>query len=274
MDPLTVTCLCPTYGRFERLRDAVACYILQSWPRRRLLILNDAPEPIEAGPQAEALGIEVINNPARFATLGHKRQALLEAAETPLVAHWDDDDLYMPWHLEMLARTLMDRLGEQVYCVKPRAAWWPPTTPNWLIVSGASPTTAPTLRPETCTKKCPDGPAPTAALTPSRPPSYASIWPIFPAGSPDAEPSPPDTTLHTPPTAHPSAGHKEIRSTTTSCAVRSGRPSASGSWIMASRAGSTILDLWRLSRRWANRSRPPKPTAGVRRSSACPVTRS
>ena len=38
-----VTCLCPTYGRFERLREALACFLAQDYPNRRLIILNDAP---------------------------------------------------------------------------------------------------------------------------------------------------------------------------------------------------------------------------------------
>ena len=159
---IPVTCLCPTYGRFERLRDAVACFLVQDYPAKRLLILNDAPERIrfvhpaigaktvDIGqrdrafqPQAEgrkasmilddarrrgrvlrqhgALPIQVINVRPQYSTLGHKRQALLEAARTPLVAHWDDDDLYLPWHLSMLTA----RLAEQgASCVKPGAAWW------------------------------------------------------------------------------------------------------------------------------------------------------
>ena len=159
---MQVTCLCPTCGRFERLRDAVACFLLQDYPAKRLLILNDAPvaigivrdvpgaiavgmrqrdrelQPLEEGckaalimddargrgrvlGQADALPIRVINVRPEYTTLGHKRQALLEAARTPLVAHWDDDDLYLPWHLSMLTA----RLAEQgASCAKPRAAWW------------------------------------------------------------------------------------------------------------------------------------------------------
>ncbi|MFO8007976.1 MAG: glycosyltransferase [Candidatus Brocadiia bacterium] len=115
-----VTCLCPTYERFSRLRDAVGCFLRQDYPRRRLLILNDAPRPIRPG-AARAFGVEVINTTLRYPTLGHKRQTLLEAARTPLVAHWDDDDLYLPWHLSVLVERLR-RTGAS--CVKPRAAWW------------------------------------------------------------------------------------------------------------------------------------------------------
>jgi hypothetical protein len=136
-----VCCLCPTYGRFERLRDAVACFLLQEYPgTKTLLVLNDAQQNIMviAG-HISGHGIRVANTLPRFPNLGAKRQWLLEAAHTPLVAHWDDDDLYLPWHLSMVVGTLVTRQAAAVagprptpqasrltppFCVKPGAAWW------------------------------------------------------------------------------------------------------------------------------------------------------
>lgn len=134
----SLTALCPTFGRFERLRDAVACFLLQDYPgQKSLIILNDAPVRIVPGGMPDC--VSVIDQPERFPTLGHKRQALLEAADTPLVAHWDDDDLYLPWHLTMCVSMLTRRewpCGRAVHlsfaichsgfarCAKPRAAWW------------------------------------------------------------------------------------------------------------------------------------------------------
>ena len=135
----SVTCLCPTFGRFERLRDAVACFLAQDYAgEKHLLILNDAPVPVVLG--AECVPVTVINAPARYATLGHKRQALLEMAATPLVAHWDDDDLYLPWHLSSVVAVLQSkatvaaspsvrarrtvRANRTVRCAKPDAAWY------------------------------------------------------------------------------------------------------------------------------------------------------
>jgi len=130
--------LCPTYGRFERLRDAVACFLLQDYPgQKSLIILNDAPVYIVPGGAPDC--VRVINHPERFPTLGHKRQALLEAADTPLVAHWDDDDLYLPWHLTMCVSALTARPWPPhatvdpsfvtchlalPLCAKPKAAWY------------------------------------------------------------------------------------------------------------------------------------------------------
>ena len=119
----SVTCLCPTYRRPECLRDAVRCFLRQDYANRHLLILNDAPEPVDAA----ALGLpremgRVVNAPERYPTLGHKRQALLEMAETPLVAHWDDDDLVLPWHLSMSVSAW--QAPPQATCVRSNLAWF------------------------------------------------------------------------------------------------------------------------------------------------------
>lgn len=144
-----VTCLCPTYGRFERLRDAIACFLLQDYPAKRMFIVDDSV----VGTSRKGLPPEIrIINVAwvprleqemsrtaipiwpRYPTLGDKRQALLEMAQTPLVAHWDDDDLYLPWHLSHCVDALTRasslnpqsaiRNSQSPLMVKPRGAWW------------------------------------------------------------------------------------------------------------------------------------------------------
>lgn len=102
METQEVTCLCPTFGRFTLLCEAVACFLAQRYPAKRLLIVNDAPEPLAT----EVPGVKIINVRPLFQSLGDKRQFMLEAAETPLVAHCDDDDLYLPWHLSGCVATL------------------------------------------------------------------------------------------------------------------------------------------------------------------------
>ena len=145
-----ITCLCPTYGRFQRLQDAVACFLLQDYAGpKRLLILNDAPIPIilssallalrsprgEAGstPSTKST-ISVVNARPRFATLGHKRQALLEMAETLLVAHWDDDDVYLPWHLSACAARLT--AAPSASCAKPLTAYLAYGPPDGWTLQG------------------------------------------------------------------------------------------------------------------------------------------
>lgn len=133
-----ITCLCPTYGRFTLLRRALACFLAQDYAgKKRLLILSDAQRSLQLESTWHAfdipcegfseplcatenhLGVTTLEAPGHFTNLGAKRQALLLAAETPLVAHWDDDDVYLPWHL----RVMVEALTGRVRAVKVRRAW-------------------------------------------------------------------------------------------------------------------------------------------------------
>ena len=130
-----VTCLCPTYGRFSLLREALACFLAQDYPgEKKLLILNDAPTPIfpddwqgmaPCPKGGEVLNtdysVQVWNQDNPYRNLGEKRAALLWGASTPLVAHWDDDDLYLPWHL---TRCVEAKRRRRVGCVKSRGAFY------------------------------------------------------------------------------------------------------------------------------------------------------
>lgn len=103
-----VTAMCPTYGRFTQLRNAVACFLLQDYTPRRLLIVNDSPFAINlswSGAKeidGDGWSIKLRNVGDRYTSLGEKRTAMAQMAETPLIAHWDDDDLYLPWHLSQM----------------------------------------------------------------------------------------------------------------------------------------------------------------------------
>ncbi len=125
-----ITCLCPTYGRFQLLRRALACFLAQTYPNKHLVILNDAPAPLSLARGAAhgsayssewvVLGLRIVNvEPGSTANLGEKRQWLLELAHTPLVALWDDDDVYLPWHLD----DCVDALALGIGCTKVRSAW-------------------------------------------------------------------------------------------------------------------------------------------------------
>lgn len=129
-----ITCLCPTYGRFQHLRHTLSCFLYQTYPNKELIILNDAPKPIDCYFPT----VRVVNKEERYRTLGIKRQALLEMADSEIVAHWDDDDIYLPWHLEQ-ACTHFEEGG----MVKPEAAFrvdgrldrelrWKGETSNWF----------------------------------------------------------------------------------------------------------------------------------------------
>jgi hypothetical protein len=98
VDRPTVACLCPTYRRPRLLENAIACFLAQDYPadRRRLLILDDAGE---LSPQS-GNGWEVFFTAVRFPTLPAKFNALTQlAGDADVLAVWEDDDIYLPWHL-------------------------------------------------------------------------------------------------------------------------------------------------------------------------------
>ena len=119
-----ITCLCPTYGRFGLLRRSVAMFLNQTEPERRLLILNDAPRPITLGEFRGRDTIQVLNARPDHQELGEKRSRLLREASTSLVAHWDDDDVYLPHHLQCGVTALVGASGE-AWCVvgRPCLKW-------------------------------------------------------------------------------------------------------------------------------------------------------
>jgi hypothetical protein len=120
-----VVCLCPTYGRFQKLRLSLACFLAQDYPgEKQLFILNDAPVPFTPGPVAGGVRISVwVWNvpPGTFANLGEKRRHLLQYTSAPVACHWDDDDLYLPWHL---SRSVAALRSSGAGCVKSAGAWY------------------------------------------------------------------------------------------------------------------------------------------------------
>ena len=103
--PPTIGCLCVTYDRPAALARMIGCFDAQTYPQRTLMILDDAGQYDNQTGDRWCLA----SLPVRFATLGEKRNAcaaLLPAAS--LLSVWDDDDIYLPWHLETLVAALRD----------------------------------------------------------------------------------------------------------------------------------------------------------------------
>lgn len=103
---LKIACLCVTYRRPRRLAEAIACFERQDYPEalRELVVLDDAGQyaPL-SGPRWQ-----VVSTPRRFRTLGEKRNAAaaLAAPDADAYLVWDDDDIYLPWHVSAAARAL------------------------------------------------------------------------------------------------------------------------------------------------------------------------
>lgn len=103
---MRVACLCCTYGRPHLLPEAIESFLRQTYEPRELIILDDAGQ--YTGCVSRWPNVKVVSIPYRFATLGEKRNACAALASpgTDLYAVWDDDDIYLPRHLELAVAAL------------------------------------------------------------------------------------------------------------------------------------------------------------------------
>lgn len=105
-----VSCICPTRGRFETLRQAVSFFLLQDYPNKELIIYNNHPHPIIPHPKLIKEGVKVINGgdyAGRSMENVYADALKHMSSDTELVAVWDDDDMYLPWHLSSNIKKLL-----------------------------------------------------------------------------------------------------------------------------------------------------------------------
>lgn len=108
---MKVACLCPTYKRPRELAEAIESFRRQTYPvdQRELIILDDAgqylPDAADGFP-----GIKLVTTKHRFRTLGEKRNASagLCSPDVDAFVVWDDDDIYLPWHVAAAVAGLAD----------------------------------------------------------------------------------------------------------------------------------------------------------------------
>ena len=116
---MKIDCLMGTYGRYGLACEALACFLQQTKiSNATLLIYNQHPRPLSF----DHPRVRVVNESGRQGSLRHIRQRMHELADptADLIHWWDDDDLYLPWHLE----DCIDNIGAGV-------AWKPAS--NWFL---------------------------------------------------------------------------------------------------------------------------------------------
>jgi glycosyltransferase involved in cell wall biosynthesis len=105
---MKIAAICCTYKRPTLLAEAIECFVRQDYPaeKRELIVLDDAGQ---YGNQ-HGDGWRVVSVPARFRTLGEKRNAsaALVSADMDAYCVWDDDDIYLPWHMSAAAAALAE----------------------------------------------------------------------------------------------------------------------------------------------------------------------
>lgn len=119
-----VSCICPTRARFETLKESISFFLLQDYPNKELIIFNNHHEPLEVHPKLAKHNIKVINAGDYFGQSMQKVYAdcLKHVSEdTEYISVWDDDDMYLPWHLseniELLSKS--DKVA-----IRPYYGYW------------------------------------------------------------------------------------------------------------------------------------------------------
>ena len=105
VNPNQVTCFMLYYGKKSVAEESIECFLRQTYPHKRLVIVNDHPDPVYF--EKEYDNIEIHNiEPYVFQNLNEKYNFALSQVKTKWFCPWDDDDLWLPWHLENLVANI------------------------------------------------------------------------------------------------------------------------------------------------------------------------
>lgn len=98
-------CLCPVYNHRQPVTEAaVQCFLDQTHTDATLLIMDDRPQTLPPGSYYGGRVLVATMNP-KFPNMPEKYNYMVNIAEEnsvefDAVAIWDDDDLFLPKHLE------------------------------------------------------------------------------------------------------------------------------------------------------------------------------
>jgi hypothetical protein len=119
---MKISCVCCTYGRFAFMKRSIACWLNQDYDDAELIVFNTAEESLVLDKSLHDRRIRIINqcrdttDGLPYRSLGLIRRDAAAHATGKVYVCWDDEDLYLPWHLSQGAANLM-RCG--------RGAWMP-----------------------------------------------------------------------------------------------------------------------------------------------------
>lgn len=118
-----VSCLMTTYGRFECVERSIASWLLQDYTNKELVILNTAEKPLILGEELKNKGIRVYNGTTIHGTnkpytnVGQVRADIIKLAFGDYYICWDDDDLFLPWHISQGMDYILSN-GKRAYMPK------------------------------------------------------------------------------------------------------------------------------------------------------------
>lgn len=95
-----------TCGRTKCIGESIASFMQQTYQNKRLIIVDTHPQDMVFDRPLPD-NIQIIKVPSgQFQSLSDKTRFALQQvpAEAELMAMWEDDDLWLPFHLEMLVK--------------------------------------------------------------------------------------------------------------------------------------------------------------------------
>jgi hypothetical protein len=101
---MKIACICASYNRPKLLGQAVAMFLEQDYPNKELLILEDSG--IFGDTEISGNNWRLISTTTRMPCIASKRNFLVQQTDAEVVATFDDDDWYLPWHLTSAAKAL------------------------------------------------------------------------------------------------------------------------------------------------------------------------
>lgn len=103
-----ISCVCVTCARVHPLQNAIHDFVSQKYEGvKELVVLNTCPlqtlEFIWPHGNATFPNLRIINLDKRPESLGQARNMAIEQAKGDIIVTWDDDDSYLPHHLQTIA---------------------------------------------------------------------------------------------------------------------------------------------------------------------------
>lgn len=95
MNP-AVTCLQLSYGRPQLSVEAVESFLRQTYQNKHLIIVNTHHSPVYFEKQYDNI---TVHNVGSFPYLSDVYRFGLSLIKTPYYCIWDDDDIFLPWHI-------------------------------------------------------------------------------------------------------------------------------------------------------------------------------
>ena len=113
---MSVTVIIPTTWKRKHFHQVIYnCYRNQTYKNKKLIVFEDQEntEPSEFWLSVvKTDGSVFYMHEKKTYTIGAKRNKLIEKATTEYIAHFDDDDIYMPNYLEVM----MNYIGDAYFC--------------------------------------------------------------------------------------------------------------------------------------------------------------